>query len=154
MDDDIPLEAHLERAAQHRAAGDTVAGGERPEWAAVCYFYAAYHLALYCIQSDPIFEDPKALARVDVNLTMEDRFTRRHKARIRQDVPPEWGVNALVRALYGMHIGSIYERLHQASVIVRYKGGLPADADVARFAEYLEEIEQGHAAGVLVHKAG
>jgi hypothetical protein len=118
--------AHVSRAERHFKVGCALhdAGDE---WAAVCYFYAAYHLVKAAMLVDPIFQDPAKCAAKHADLNMEDRFTDRHQVRRSGGSGRGWGVNDLVLLLYRSIAGD-YDRLHQASVSVRYRQGLPADA--------------------------
>lgn len=141
----VSADVHLERAARHRKVGEALRDAG-DEWAAVCYFYSAYHLVKHALLIDPIFDDPTALSRIHVTLTPDDRFTTSHHGRQRSGQPRDWGVNELVSRLYRPIAGN-YERLHQASIHVRYESGLnlPLDQMVAA----LEAVQAAHAAGEL-----
>lgn len=103
-----------ETAASLHAAND--------EWAAVCYFYAAYHLVKAAFINDPAFDSLKTLAAIDGRLTMDDRFIERHQGRI-QGRTRTLGVNDVVQMLYPSIVVP-YRRLHVASIAVRYGEGL------------------------------
>lgn len=119
---------HRKRAQQHQIVGDALASAGN-EWAAVPWFYSAYHLIKAALLRDPIWETPSALCRIHVDLTERDRFTTRHKGRRGRvsGANVEWGVNDLVQKLYRPAFGA-YSRLHSASNSVRYGVGLPPDA--------------------------
>lgn len=76
---------------------------------------------------DPIWQDLKSLKAIHQDLVPDDRFIGRHKGRRRVGGPKEWGVNDLVLMLYRPAAGH-YDRLHLASVDVRYSTGLPTGA--------------------------
>lgn len=126
---------HRARAERHQVVGDALAAAG-DEWAAVMWFYSAYHLIKAALLCDPIWFDLRSLTTLNVELTPGERFTGRHKGRRRigSNQPREWGINDLVLVLYRPAAG-FYERLHQASIDVRYGAGLPAgalpDLDVA-----------------------
>lgn len=124
-------EQHKNRAERHASVGDALAAAGEDDWAAVCYFYAAYHLVRAALVGDPVFDNPNDLARIDVELTPEDRYTQRHKGRKKTSNGREWGVNELVLLLYRPYAG-IYDRLHQASIDVRYGRGFKTTAADAR----------------------
>lgn len=139
---------HLRRAKDHKAVGD-ILGEAQHEWAAVTWFYSAYHLMRASLLVDPIFDDVRVLSRVNVDMTPETRFTSRHKGRRPMSGQArEWGLNDLVLKLYRPAAGS-YERLHQASITVRYGAGLPKDA-LPSLTEALDKIHAMHDAGQLV----
>lgn len=99
------------------------------DWTAVAIFYAAYHRVRAALLSDPIFDDPSRLARVNINLQMDDRNVTRHVGRWRWDNGARvkiWGINELVALLYP-GIAADYEVLHQASIDVRYRQVLTKD---------------------------
>lgn len=109
--------------------------GSEDEWAAVCWFYAAYHLVRASLQRDPRFDDPGQLAQMSARLCMDDRYAQRHKGR-RGGANVELGINDIVRLAY-RDVRSPYERLHQASIDVRYESGLRATLEEVR-AEYVK----------------
>src|SRR4051812_9416111 len=76
---DTPLreDEHLKRAERHKKIGDLLAGAG-DEWAAVPWFYSAYHLVKAALLVDPIFDDLRALSAISVDLIPQDRFTNRH----------------------------------------------------------------------------
>ncbi len=141
----VSAAVHLERAARHRKVGDALFGAG-DEWAAVCYFYCAYHLVQHALLTDPVFDDAKTLAAIHADLTPDHRFTQRHKGRRRVNEAREWGVNELVQTLYRGIIGR-YDRLHQASIMVRYNSGLVLPLD--RLRDAIDGIEAAHADGEL-----
>lgn len=141
----VSADVHLERAARHRKIGDHLCeAGD--EWGAVCYFYSAYHLVKHALLTDPIFDEPTALSRIDVTLQPDDRYTSRHHGRQREGQAREWGVNELVTRLY-RPISASYERLHQASIAVRYGAGLALPLD--RIVGAIEAVQNAHTAGEL-----
>ncbi len=88
-----------------------------------------YHLIKAALLRDPVWSDLRSLTAINVDLTPEQRFTDRHRGRRRigSNQPREWGINDLVFVLY-RPAARFYERLHQASIDVRYGTGLPAGA--------------------------
>lgn len=141
-------EEHLRRAERHRKIGDLLAEAD-DEWAAVPLFYSAYHLVKAALLVDPIWSDLRQLTAISVDLAPEDKFTDRHKGRKRQTGQPrEWGLNELVLKFYRPVVGS-YDRLHQASINVRYGAGLPAGA-VEPLQAAMQQIQDAHEADSLV----
>lgn len=113
---------HRRRSEDHRSAGDRRYPAD-DEWAAVAWFYSAYHLIRATFLRDPIWDDLAALKAINQGLIPDDRFTERHKGR-RRPGSQEWGVNDLVLMLY-RPVASDYNTLHQGSLSVRYGTGLP-----------------------------
>jgi len=140
----LSIEAHRERSAYHLRAGDNLAEAGEEGWAAVCYFYAAYHLIRASLINDPVFDDPTMLSRVRPELAPEDRNTSRHNGRKKTMNGREWGVNELVSLLYKPLVKD-YERLHQASIDVRYNAGLRGG--LAPLRESLRVIQAAYEAG-------
>lgn len=93
------------------------------EWSVVCVFYAAYHLMKAALLSDPIFNSNIELAKISPNLTLADQHVTKHRARKGDAGASGLGLNEIVSYLYP-DLASRYERLHMASVEVRYNGGL------------------------------
>lgn len=91
------------------------------EWSAVCAFYCAYHSMRYAIETDPVWDDPTALANINSRLRPGDRGTSRHHGHFGHESGP--GVNRLVLNLY-RDLAASYEMLHLASIDVRYNNGL------------------------------
>jgi hypothetical protein len=146
---DLDLTKHPDRASRHRVIGDLLAeAGD--EWAAVPLFYSAYHFVRHALRSDPIFLEPTWLSRVHVSLTMAERDVTRHKGRkfIPGSVGREWGINELVTLLY-RPLTISYEKLHQASIEVRYGAGLKT-APLPGLVEALDRIQTAHAQGTMV----
>lgn len=117
------LRTHLERAVAHKESGDRLRDAD-DEWFAVCYFYSAYHTVKAAMLADPIFDDMKACAAVHANLTIESRFAEHHSGGFGSG-GRSLGVNEIVFKLYKT-IRVPYARLHDASIAVRYGGGLDA----------------------------
>lgn len=117
------------------------------DWAAVCFFYAAYHVVRAALVSDPIFDDPGSLSKIRVGLAPQDRHTERHKGRKNTANGREWGVNELVLILYRPFAGA-YDRLHQASIDVRYGRGLRAPS-TTEIRQCLDKIEGASNVGQL-----
>lgn len=136
---------HLGRARHHRTVGDALATAADEEWAAVCYFYSAYHLARHALVTDPVFGDVSRLEAINVDLLPGSRNVTRHHGRHRPGGPREWGINELIQVLYP-RVAPRYERLHQASIAVRYKQGI-ANFSAANPRVWLDEIEAERAAG-------
>lgn len=130
---------HLERAARHRETGVKLAADE-DEWAVVCYFYAAVHHVHHALLTDPIFDNPTALSRIDPELTMADRDVTRHTSRPRTgpNKPKLWGRSDLVLRLYH-EIYRDYELLYSASISVRYHDGI-STSDLPTYLEALDRI--------------
>lgn len=114
----------LRRADRHARVADALADAG-DEWAAVCYFYSAYHLARAALMVNPVFSDVDALQALHRNLIPDDRTVSRHKGRRRPGQPPELGVNDVLRYVYPA-VSADYENLHAASNDVRYHLGLPS----------------------------
>ncbi len=136
------------RAQEHAAVGDALITAADNEWAAVCFFYAAYQIAIAAISDDPIFDDLDRLKRVNAELIPDDRRTTRHQGRKNGKNGREWGVNELMLLLYGQTVGAAYDKLHKASVSVRYAPPLRTPPTRAR--EWLDVILAAEAAGELV----
>lgn len=92
------------------------------EWAAVCYFYSAYHTMKAAFIEDPVFDDPTRLSTFSPNLIPDDRYVTHHRGRMGTG-PRKLGVNDIVQLLYPQ-IAPRYIRLHMASIAVRYENGL------------------------------
>jgi hypothetical protein len=60
------------RAREHAAVGDALITAADNEWAAVCFFYAAYQIAIAAISDDPIFDD---LDRLSASTQSSSRTT-------------------------------------------------------------------------------
>jgi hypothetical protein len=140
------------RAALHTQVGEALQAAASSEWAAVCYFYAAYHLAIEAIRRDPVFDDPTRLSKLNPALTPEDRFTKRHHPRKNGAHGREWGVNELVLLLYDQKVAAAYDKLHYASVEVRYGTGLSSPLDRVR--EWLNTVEVAALNGDLICQRG
>ncbi len=132
----------LERADRHEVIANVLADAG-DEWACVPYFYAAYHRVVHALSEDPVFEDPTRLSRINAHLSIADRHVTRHHGRRKLG---EWGVNDLVTLLY-RPVAVDYERLHAASIEVRYGGGFAGDLSDVRAA--LGHIRAEHEAGRL-----
>lgn len=113
----------LERAVAMKEAAERIESVEH-EWAAVSYFYSAYHTVKAAFIEDPIFTDLARLQAADPRLIMDDKFVTHHRARLGGG-DRKLGVNEIVRILYPT-IAARYHRLHMASIAVRYEGGLQA----------------------------
>jgi hypothetical protein len=133
------------RGASHAQLGRTLADVDH-EWAAVPLFYSAYHLVKLAMLRDPIWDRVNALQTLHQGLIPDDRFTERHKGRQRRGEPRQWGVNEIVSVLY-KNIARPYERLHLASIDVRYGVGLDMDAmpDLLRDLALIEDLESSGA---------
>lgn len=112
---------HVERAKYHERVGDALRESAADSWAAVCYFYSAFHLARAAISSDPIWDDYEAMKAVNADLIPQDRGITAHNARRNSD--RRFGLNDLVRIIHPP-IGVAYLHLHGASVGVRYEKGI------------------------------
>lgn len=145
----ITTSEHLVRAARHRKVGEALIDDE---WAAVCFFYSAYHIVRHALREDPIFDDPTALSRINPELTPADRHVSRHQARKGAPGGRQWGINELVTLLY-RPIAVDYDRLHQASIEVRYSRGLTSPP-MADLLASLEAIDGARVRGQLVAQMG
>lgn len=96
------------------------------EWAAVMFFYAAYHRVRAALLEDPTFDSVAGCAARHVDLRPEDRHATRHHGRRSRNQFFEFGVNEIVQILYPSAIGA-YDQLHQMSIQVRYERGLVPD---------------------------
>lgn len=125
------------RADSHETLADVLAETQQ-EWAAVVYFYSAYHLVSATLLRDPVFDDPSRLASLNPQLTMADRRTTRHHGYMQFGPGGSrtkiWGLNDLIGALY-KHVWPFYLQLHEASIDVRYNNGLRVP---------LEKVAQAH----------
>lgn len=132
---------HTPRAQEHahQAAALLAIGSE---WAAVAYFYGAYHRARAALRSDPIFNDLTKLKTVNANLLPYDRDATAHHGRRKPSV--SFGVNDLVQLLYPAAWPD-YTLLHQASIQVRYQTRLFID---------LSKLGSAHGAFVVAHDSG
>lgn len=139
-------EQHLVRAARHDKIGRLLSeSGD--EWGAVALFYGAYHRVKAALITDPIWDDIGQLQAIHSDLVPDDRLIERHRGRRRSGAPREWGINELVQTLYP-EITRAYERLHQASISVRYGVGLREGA-LGDLAEASEEIKRLYDQGKL-----
>ncbi len=141
----VSADVHLVRAARHRKVGDALYDAE-DEWAAVCYFYSAYHIVQHALLTDPVFDDPTLVASIHPSLSPDHRHTHAHHGRQRKGQVREWGVNEIVGKLYRGIAGG-YNRLHQASVHVRYESGIVLPLD--RIRADIEQVEAAHHAGEI-----
>ena len=132
----LSCEKHVERARSHREVGEALHAATGNEWAAVCYFYAAYHVVKAALLTDSIFDDLTALRSVSPDLLTTDRDASAHQ--MRRGSSSDFGVNDLVRLLYP-DISSAYLELHGQSIAVRYMHGTSVPLDDLR--EDLDEIE-------------
>lgn len=110
------------------------------EWAAVCYFYASYHLMRAAFIADPIFDSVARLNAADSRFTLADRFVAMHRGR-KGDKERKPGVNDIVSKLYPT-ISFEYLELHQWSVNVRYNEGLEPSASLDDAKTYYERIRR------------
>lgn len=139
----LDSEAHRRRAAEHERVGNALADASH-EWAAVCYFYAAYHIVKAALLDDPIFDAVDTCQAKHPDLMPEDRYVSRHKGRRNTSAGREWGVNELVLQLYRAAAGD-YDKLHQASNDVRYHDGLTGTVQDIRnlFERFKGKVERG-----------
>lgn len=128
----------------HAKTGDALEGAG-DEWAAVCWFYSAYHYVRSALIADPIFDDLTRLQSVHQHLVPDDRHVTRHKGR--RGGAPELGVNEVVLKLYPAIAGP-YDKLHQASIDVRYERGLRGNLSQLR--PLLSAIENDQVEGRLL----
>lgn len=141
-------QAHTQRAARHYDVGCALRDAANDEWAAVCWFYAGYHHVKAALLQDPIFDDVGRLHVKHHDLQASDRYTDRHQIRKGPGSGPRgWGINELVQLLYPTVIRP-YDQLHQASVSVRYRDGLPGDA-LPGLASAIDDIRDAARTGVL-----
>ena len=107
----------IDRAIYHREASEALRIAAGHQWAAVCYFYSAYHLGRAALETDWIFKDLGALKDLDDQLIPDDRYATKHQ--MRRGSERSFGVNDLMGILYPK-IRSSYLELHGASTGVRY----------------------------------
>lgn len=146
MEENPSLSSHEHAVASERHA--RAASNPRPmksEWAAVAYFYAAYHLVKQAILEDPIWQCPDKLTAKHPELRPNLAYVTRHhgqSARRRRGRP--WGVNELVRLLYPS-IYQSYVHMHRVSIEVRYLRRLrtPIRASTAHWAKIRAEFRAG-----------
>lgn len=136
----------LQRADVFRATADGLAD-DGDEWAAVCYFYAAYHVVRAAFIEDPVFDSIAAAAAKHPNLGMQDRWATNHQARLGSG-PRALGINDIVKIIYPS-IKFEYVELHSWSVNVRYNEGLEPTASIQDAARYYERIRNEYDAGNL-----
>ncbi len=141
----LAVDGHKARAARHLLIGGALEDAG-DEWAAVALFYAAYHLVKAALLSDPIFDDPAKLHAIHFDILGDDRHTSRHHGR-KGGPERSWGINEMVTLLYPA-ITRSYERLHQASIDVRYSIGLPVGA-LPDLRAAIDQITQAADAGSL-----
>lgn len=134
---------HCSVSASHFEAARAIAGTSA-DWACVAYFYSAYHSMKAAFLNDPIFDDLTALKKLDPNLMPTDRRPESHQVRKGQ---VGFGVNALVHLLYPS-MRRDYERLHQASIGVRYRRN--AVYDIEEIERMATVIQDARTAGMLV----
>ena len=134
-----------QRAQEHEAAAHLFAQSQN-EWAAVCFFYSAYHYMRGALISDPVFGELTRLQSIKQDLIPDDRYAAKHQGR-RGTGRPEFGVNDLVRLLYGSFSIS-YEALHQASLDVRYYRGFKGN--LGALEGHLTAIREAATTGQLV----
>ncbi len=115
------VERCLERAVVMKETAERLSGSDE-EWAAVCYFYSAYHTVKAAFIEDPVFGDLNRLQSFSTDLVPDDRYVTHHRGRLGNG-PRKPGVNDIVRMFYPT-ISKQYVRLHMASIAVRYEGGL------------------------------
>lgn len=94
--------------------------------------------------NDPIFDDMTALKKLHLDLMPSDRHPTSHQVRRGQS---GFGVNDLVHLLYPS-MRRDYERLHQASIGVRYRRN--AVYDIEQIEEMAEGIQHARVKGMLV----
>lgn len=141
--DRLTSSAHVKRADEHANHAAALVSNE---WAAVCYFYAAYHRLRAALLDDPIFDDVTQLHSLHLDLTPDDRYATAHKGRGGRG-NRDYGVNDLVYILYRFIAGP-YDKLHTASCEVRYDMRLRAQ--VADLSTLYATIKSEHEAGKLV----
>ena len=89
------------------------------EWAAVCYFYAAYRAVRCALSQDARLDSDASARSVHLRLSARSRHVDFHNGHPNRGP----GVNDIVRYLYPS-IATKYELLHAKSVEVRYESGL------------------------------
>lgn len=141
--DRLTASAHLTRADEHACHAEAIGSNE---WAAVCYFYAAYHRVRAALLNDPVFDDLDQLHQFHLNLVPDDRYVTMHKGRGGRD-NREFGVCDLVLRLY-RPIAGAYDKLHMASIDVRYNTGLRGD--ITEISPLYEKIKTAQDGGTLV----
>lgn len=119
------VSVRLERVGSHLQTGDQLLAAGN-EWASVAYFYAAYHLVRAAFLEDPIFGDPAGLTAANLYLQPADRDAEHHQGNPKNG-GRSMGVKDMVLWLYRPYYAQ-YNRLHSASIAVRYNTGAPAIA--------------------------
>lgn len=114
----LDFASHCERSRNHLDSARRIIE-QSDEWAVVALFYSAYHAMKAALINDPAFDSMTDVKKLNPHLTPGDRFVTQHKVRRTQ---AGFGVNELVQILYPQYARD-YERLHQASIQVRYHKG-------------------------------
>lgn len=104
------------------------------EWAAVCYFYAAYRAARSALNRDERLDSDSSAREAHSSLTATSRHVDFHNGHPKRGP----GLNDVVRRLYP-DIASRYEFLHAKSVEVRYESGL-VEASVEQIKKIADEV--------------
>ncbi|WP_432571194.1 hypothetical protein [Kineococcus sp. SYSU DK005] len=142
----LTADTHARRAEEHAKVGRLMVQ-VGAEWGAVCLFYSAYHLVKRALILDPVFDNPVALAQVD--LPEAARHPESHRGHTRSGGGRVWGVSDLVLKLYAP-LEQPYKRLTVASHHVRYGRGFRGGAvGLQRLEQDLATIEQASAAGIM-----
>lgn len=137
---------HVARAVSHMETGERLLALE-DEWFAVAFFYSAYHMVKAAMHEDPIFDDIAKCAAVDSALTVQSRFAEHHSGGFGRN-GRSLGVNEIVMKIY-KNIRVPYTRLHQASIAVRYGGGLDPISPVTVEDDY-RKVREAYLAGQVV----
>lgn len=135
----------ISRSREHAKLA-TVMFDTQQEWAAVCAFYAAYHLMRASLLVDPVFSDAHRLSRINPKILPEDRGVSKHSTGSLSK--PAYGLNEIVTVLYP-DVRSRYYRLHMGSIAVRYGSGLGVIRP-ENLQEDLAEITRAFEAGEVV----
>lgn len=112
-------------AAQHKSeqlktySTATLLASTGNEWAAVCYFYAAYRAVRCALNNDARLNSDAAARAVHSKLSASSRHVDFHNGHPSRGP----GVNDVVRHMYPS-IAAQYELLHTKSTEVRYGTGL------------------------------
>lgn len=143
-----PSVEELERwAAPHWRTAQTLFNAEDP-WAAVPAFYSCYQLLRAALINDPIFDDSNLLQQAHHSIAPGDRFESKHS--FGGLSRPQLGLNELCIVLYP-HVAKFYTLAHQASVGIRYEGGLPRHISLQAAMNYCETFRSEYLASHLTH---
>jgi hypothetical protein len=144
LTDPVQMDA---RAREHAGLGGVLFEAGH-EWAAVAWFYSAYHMVKAAFIRDPIFDDYDRLSRLNSKLRPEDRYEIRHSYGGGLS-GTQYGVDELVWFLY-RPIASDYKLLRMRSCDVRYRNGLSRPDDLQGIRQSFAKVHAAYKAQDLV----